>query len=108
MKVPDDFDFEQRRVEQNEELEAVAWAENNGWEARKLQYQGRVGAPDRMFFGHGAFVLMELKNPKTRNRKGGGLSKGQAQEHDRFKAAGVTVHVCYTKDEAIAVLQRYM
>ena len=108
MKVPEDFDFTPRRVEQTEELEAVAWAENNNWHVRKLQYQGRVGAPDRMFYGYGVIVLMEMKNPKVRNRKDGGLSKGQAEEHKRFKSSGIAVHICYTKSEAIAVLQRFM
>lgn len=108
MKIPDDFDFTRRRVEQNEELEAVAWAENNGWECRKLQWQGRAGAPDRAFFGYGHIVLIEMKKPNQRNRKDGGLSKSQIQEHRKLAAVGVKVPICYTKDEAIAVLKRYM
>lgn len=108
MKIPEDFDFKPRRVEQNEELDVVAWSENNGWNCRKLQYVGRVGAPDRMFFGFGHFVLMEMKNRKVRNHKNGGLSAGQVLEHERFAAAGVKVHICYTAEEAIAVLKSYM
>lgn len=102
MKVPDDFDFTQRRVEQNEELDAVAWAENNGWLVRKMQYVRRVGAPDRIFFGYGAIVLIEMKKP------GGRLSKGQKLEHQRIREHGCEVHVCFSKDEAITVLRRYM
>lgn len=108
MKVPCDFDFEQRRVEQNEELEAVAWAENNGWECRKVQWQGRAGAPDRAFFGHGTIVLIEMKKPDQRNKKNGGLSQSQVQEHRKLASVGVIIPVCYTKDEAIEVLMRYM
>lgn len=108
MKVPEDFDFTKRHVEQTEELEGVAWAENNGWTVRKLKYEGRVGAPDRLFYGYGTMVLIEMKNPKRRNHKNGGLSEGQVEEHKRFLDAGVPVAVCYTKQEVIDTLTPHM
>ena len=108
MKPLDDFDFTPRRVEQDEELETVAWAESNGWVVRKTQWIGRAGAPDRTFFGHGHIVMIEMKNPKKRNHKDGGLSKSQVQEHKKLRGVGVEIPVCYTKDEAIAILRRYM
>lgn len=108
MKPLADFDFTQRKMEANEELDAVAWAENNGWLVRKIQYIGRVGCPDRLFAGYGTVLLVEMKKPDARKRKGGGLSKGQAGEIERFAAAGVTIHVCYTAEEVLDLLKRHM
>ena len=108
MRVPNDFDFTTRRVEQDEELEAVAWAENNGWVARKTQYIGRVGCPDRFFFGHGYIVPVEFKKPDQRNRKNGGKSIGQVKEHERLLAVGVEVKVFYTQQECVAYLKSLM
>lgn len=108
MKPLTDFDFTPRRVEKSGELEAVAWAENNGWLVRKMSYEGRAGAPDRIFFGYGHIVLIEMKREKVRNHKDGGLSKGQVEEHRRIREHGSDVYVAYTAAEAIAVLRAHM
>lgn len=109
MKVPTDFDFTDHHVEQDEELEMVVWAENNGWQTRKMKYIGRNGAPDRFVFGYGVALFFEMKNPKTRNHKGGGLSSGQVEEHKCFADAKLdVVFICYTAAEAIDILKRYM
>ena len=108
MREPDDFDFTPRKVEKAGELEAVAWAEMNDWLVRKMQYEGRAGAPDRIFYGHGHIVLIEMKREKVRNHKDGGLSKGQVEEHKRIREHGCEVHVAYTAEEAIAILRRHM
>ena len=108
MKELPDFDFTPRRVEKSGELEAVAWAETNGWLVRKMAYEGRKGAPDRIFFGHGHIVLIEMKREKVRNHKNGGLSDAQVEEHKRIRAHGCQVHVAYTAAEAIAILRRHM
>lgn len=108
MKVADDFDFEQRVLERDEELEAVAWAENHGWLARKTQYQGRRGCPDRFFFGYGTIVPVEMKKRGKTRARDGKLSPGQVEEFKRLAGVGVKVHVCYTAAEAIAVLQGFM
>lgn len=97
-----DFDFARRELEANEEDAAVAWAENNGWLVRKMKYIGRNGAADRFFFGHGAIVMIEFKGPR------GKLSPAQELEHGRLAAVGVKVHVCRTKDHAVAVLKCFM
>lgn len=102
MRTPDDFEFTPRRLEKSEELEFVAWAENHKWLCRKLKFEGRIGAPDRILFGYGHIVLIEMKKP------GGKLSKGQVLEHQRIRDRGCQVHVCYTKDEAVAILRSYM
>lgn len=108
MKVLDDFDFGQRALEANEELEAVAWAENNGWMTRKIQYQGRHSCPDRLFAGYGHLLLIEMKKRgKTRSRDGK-LSKGQEQEFKRYADVGVTVHVFYTAADVIEFLKSKM
>jgi hypothetical protein len=52
MKIANDFDFTRRETEQNEELDVVSWAENNGWVVRKMQYVGRNGCADRHFYGY--------------------------------------------------------
>ncbi|RVC70412.1 hypothetical protein EN759_04140 [Mesorhizobium sp. M00.F.Ca.ET.038.03.1.1] len=107
-KVSQDFDFEARPLEANEELEAVAWAENNGWMTRKIQYQGRHSCPDRLFAGHGHLLLIEMKKRgKTRSRDGK-LSKGQEEEFKRYAAVGVPIPVFYTAADVIAFLQSKM
>jgi len=108
MKIPDDFDFETRDLEQNEELEAVAWAENNGWLVRKIQYIGRASCPDRLFIGYGHILLVELKRPTAVLKKGGGLSKGQKEEFERFSEHGVTVPVLYSAADVQVFLKGYM
>lgn len=107
MKVLDDFDFTPRSREQDEELTAVAWAENNGWISRKIQYVGRRSCPDRLFAGYGKIFLVELKRP-GKGSKAGKLSAGQELEFERFAKAGVMVHVFYTAAEVIAFLKRSM
>lgn len=108
MRVPDDFEFEQRTLEANEEIEAVAWAENNGWLVRKMQYQGRHSCPDRFFFGYGEIVPVEMKKRGKTPSRDGKLSKGQALEFERLADVGVKVHVFYTAEEVIAFLQGLM
>ncbi len=108
MKPLPDFDFTTRKIEKNEELDAVAWAENNEWIVRKIQYQGRVGCPDRLFAGYGKLFLIEMKKPAARKRKDGGLSPGQSGEIERFAEAGVEIKVFYTGAEVIEFLRRHM
>jgi len=106
MKVPDDFDFEQRELEANEELTAVAWASNNGWVVRKMSYIGRRSCPDQFFFGFGKIIPIEFK--RLKKGKKSAFTAGQPEEHKRLAAVGVTVHVFYTADSAIAYLKTQM
>lgn len=108
MKPLADFDLTTRKIEKNEELDAVAWAENNDWIVRKIQYQGRVGCPDRLFAGYGKLFLIEMKKPAARKRKDGGLSPGQSGEIKRFAEAGVEIKVFYTAADVIEFLRRHM
>ena len=106
MKVPDDFDFETRELEANEELTAVAWAESNGWVVRKMLYAGRRSCPDRFFFGFGKIIPVEFK--VLRKGKKSAFTVGQPEEHKRLAAVGVEVKVFYTADEAIDFLKSQM
>lgn len=106
MKIPNDFDFEQRELEASEELTAVAWAENNGWVVRKMQYVGRRSCPDRFFFGFGKIIPVEFK--RLKKGKKSAFTAGQPEEHKRLAAVGVTVHVFYTADSAIDYLKTQM
>lgn len=108
MKSQSDFDFGRRELEANAELTAVAWAENNGWEVRKLKYEGRRDAPDRLFAGHGHLLLAEFKKPSRRDTKDGGKSGGQSKEAQRFAAVGVTIQTFYSAQECIEHLRRLM
>lgn len=106
--VEDDFVFVTKSLEVDEENEAVVWAEDNGWIARKMSYIGRRGCPDRLFYGFGTLLLIEMKKPSTRHKKRGGLSSLQEIEFERYAERGVVVHVCYTAAEAIKILKRHM
>lgn len=98
-----DFDLKRRVREIDEESEAVAWAENNGWVVRKMQYIGRRGCADRFFFGYGQIVMIEFKRLED-----GITSENQNKEHDRLLKVGCPVHVFYTSLSAIDFLKRRM
>lgn len=98
-----DFDFARRELEANEEDVAVAWAENNGWEVRKMKYIGRRGCADRFYFGPDErIVMIEFKGPKTP------VEESQTREHKRLAKVGCTVHVCRTAAHAIEILRGFM
>lgn len=82
------------------ELPAVRRAERTGWLSRKLQWIGRVGAPDRFFARCGRIVLIEFKAPGKTPRR------SQTLEHDRLRAAGIEVYVCDTVEDALKVLDK--
>lgn len=64
-----------------------AFARQNGWFTRKMQWIGRHGAPDRFFAKDGKVVLVEFKAP------GAKPTANQALEIGKLGEAGVTVHV---------------
>ena len=84
------------------ELSVVAWAEDNGWLARKMQYIGRAGCPDHIFVGYGRTIWIEFKKPDEEP------DPKQAREHRRFRAAGVTVFVIDNVRDGVDVLLRAM
>ncbi len=84
------------------ELTVVGWAEDHGWEARKVRWLGHDGAPDRVLFGHGCTVWFEFKAPGQTARP------TQVREHRRMAKGGVTVHVVDSIEDGIAILQKAM
>lgn len=108
MKAAADFFFESSNIEASEELDAVAWAEKNGWQSRKIEYVGRRGCPDRLFYGYGILLLIEVKRPSARRKPRGGLSALQEKEFARYEDASIPVKIAYTADEIINYLKGFM
>lgn len=98
-----DFNLKRRELEIDEEAAAVAWAENNGWVVRKMQYIGRRGCADRFFFGYGQIIMIEFKRLSDSI-----ISGNQTKEHQRLADVGCPVQVFYTSDSAIDFLKRRM
>lgn len=59
-----------------------------GWEQRKITYEGRVGAPDRMVLAPSTLFFVECKAP------GQVPTPVQAREHERIRRTGTRVYVC--------------
>jgi hypothetical protein len=60
-----------------------------GYYARKVQWVGRVGAPDYLFARTDrGQVYIEFKRPDGKPRQ------SQKLEHKRMRDAGIEVHVC--------------
>jgi hypothetical protein len=77
----------------------VKRAERAGYFVRKVNWQGRRSAPDRVFSrADRGTVWIEFKD------KGEEPTFGQKEEHKRMRAAGMEVHVCDNIDEAMRVL----
>lgn len=89
-------------LESDIELSLVAWAEDHGWEVRKVKWIGRDGAPDRVFFGHGHTVWIETKRPGELPRA------NQVREHRRMAKGGAKVHVVDDIEDGIAILRSVM
>lgn len=89
-----------KRRPKEEQLEAaiVTSAENAGWVSRKMQYVGRRGAPDRLFYRHSRVVFMEIKRP------GGVLSGLQRKEIRLMKERGIEAHVVDNIEKAAEIL----
>jgi hypothetical protein len=98
-----EFALRAKSRESDVEIEVVAWAENNGWVVRKMQYIGRRGCADRFFFGYGQIVMLEFKRLDD-----GIISENQSKEHARLEAVGCPVFVFYTSQSAIDFLKRKM
>ena len=85
-------------IEKGVEMPVVVRAEKAGWFVRKVQWPGRIGAPDRVFIKDGRVVWIEFKDAGKRPRK------SQELEHDRMKAAGAEIYWCDNVLEALQIL----
>lgn len=70
----------------------------HGWMVRKVQWIGRVGAPDRVVIMPGGRVVwVELKRPGVQR-----LRPGQRREAERLHALGATFRVINSLDDVRA------
>lgn len=72
-----------------------------GWEQRKVSYEGRAGAPDRLLLAPGFHCFIEFKAPGMKPRP------IQEKEHDRLRKAGFIVYVL-DSDMAVDSTIRYV
>lgn len=86
-------------LEKAVEIPTVKRAEKDGWFARKVEWPGRIGAPDRVFIRAGRTVWIEFKAPGKVPRR------SQTLEHDRMREAGAEVYVADSVDKAMRYLQ---
>jgi hypothetical protein len=85
-------------LEDQIEIEVVNKAERAGYEVRKVQWIGRRGAMDRVFFGYGKCIWIEFKAP-------GKEPEGQqAREVERLRKKYPHIHVCDNVADALAIL----
>lgn len=81
------------------ELPVVRRAERAGFFVRKVNWQGRRNAPDRVFSRRDrGTVWIEFKAPNEPARF------GQVEEHKEMREAGMEVHVCDNIDDALRIL----
>lgn len=89
---PQEFYIERRNVKYGEKL---------GYVVRKVQWQGRRGAPDRVYMGFGVTLWVEYKQLGVKPEP------HQAKEHERMRAAGQLVFVIDNIEDGEALLRRY-
>lgn len=73
-------------------------ARQAGYVTRKVAWQGRRAAFDRVFFGHGRCVFMELK------KRGETLDPLQEKEYRKLKAKYEDVHWTDNLEDALEIL----
>ncbi len=100
------WNWDYKEVESDLEGRFVKVVEAYGWVVRKLRYEGRNGAADRICYGPGnRFALAEVKNGSD-----GRLSKAQKDEIAVMAGLDIKVWVIKTnpdiEDFAAAVLKR--
>lgn len=76
----------------------VGKAELAGYEVRKVQWIGRRGAADRVFFGHGKCIWIEFKAP------GKEPVGQQAREIKKLKKLYPHIHVCDNVADGLRIL----
>jgi hypothetical protein len=69
-----------------------------GGDYRRVSWIGRNHGPDDLILLPGRSFYVECKRPGEKPRP------GQAREHDRLRASGITVHVFSTPAEIDTVL----
>lgn len=89
-----------RKIEQHNEDSFVAWCEGRGYKCKKLIEDERKGFPDRsVFLDGGRSVIIEFKAP------GGTVSHHQREQIKDLKKLGHSVHVAFSCEEAIQIVE---
>lgn len=103
-------------LERDIEAHLVRRVKEMGGEVRKVQWVGRVGAPDRVVMvppgivvypgpEYGHTVWVELKNPETiKTFPANAHERAQAREHERMRAMGQRVVVIGTIEQVEELL----
>lgn len=72
-----------------------------GWFfCRKVQWVGRVSAPDRLFLKAGRYVWVEFKKPGEEPKE------SQIREHNRMRKEGAEVYVVDCRSKFREILTR--
>lgn len=79
----------------------IAYARENGWFVRRVQWIGRVGAPDAVFAKAGVTLWIEFKD------EGKDTTLMQDREHKRMMAAGMKIFVVCNAALGKVLLDRY-
>jgi len=79
----------------------VSWAEGKGIITRKLSYEGRNGAPDRIFFYNKLVALIEFKKP------GGKIKPHQFIEIESLAGVGVEVPIIDSLPAGVIYLKKF-
>jgi hypothetical protein len=85
-------------MESGIEWTVVAWAEADGWLARKVTYPGRKGAPDHWFLKLGRWVQIEFKDT------GKPPEALQERERKRINDHGGEAYFCDNLADACKIL----
>ena len=81
------------------ESKSVKAVKEYGWWGIKLLPMKCAGLPDRFFIGHGKVVFIEYKRPGEK------LRPIQIAIHKKFLKHGVTVHVAYSVEDTLRILE---
>lgn len=81
--------------------EVLSACASRGWSQRKVAYEGRAGAPDRMILAPGILFFIECKRP------GAKPTEVQDREHERLRRSGAAVYVC-DSEESVRYVFRHV
>lgn len=84
-------------LERDIEKKVCRHAEQHGWLVRKFTSPSQRAVPDRIFMRDGRTVFVEFKATGKRP------TAAQSYEHDRLRAAGMTVHIIDTIEAGYAL-----
>jgi hypothetical protein len=81
------------------ESKSIKAVKDKGWWLIKFLPMKCAGLPDRIAIGHGKVVFIEYKRPGEK------LRPIQVAIHKRFLKHGITVHVAYSVEDTLRILE---